>query len=76
MKALGLGMLLNSGLAAHCSKVNTGEISAGRNRKIALIRRLATWGEDRLMSQNQLQRFCSAMNVFKGKKGEAISVNH
>ena len=44
------------------------ETSAGRNRKISLIRRPATWGEGELMSQKQLQTFCSAMKVFKGTK--------
>jgi len=44
------------------------ETSAGRNRKIALIRRPATWREGKLMSQKQLQTFYSAMKVFKGTK--------
>ena len=38
----------------------------GRNGKVAWFRRLATWGEGVLMSKNQLWRFCSIMEVFKG----------
>ena len=35
--------------------------------KVALFRRPATWGEGGLMSKSQLQRFCSTMEVFKGR---------
>ena len=35
--------------------------------KVALFRMSVIWGEDRLVSKNQLQRFCSTMKVFKGK---------
>ena len=63
-------------LLAHMN-ANTLEMSAGRNEKLpALFRKLATWGEGRLMSQNRLWRFFSAMRVFNGKKGEIIWVNH
>ena len=37
------------------------------NGKVTLFRRLATWGKDGPVSKNQLQRFCSIMNVFKGR---------
>ena len=44
--------------------------------KSLLIRMLAIWGEDGVMSpQNQLPRFCSARKVLKGKGG-LILVNH
>ena len=28
------------------------------------------------MSRNQLQRFCSTMKIFKGKKGKLIAIIH
>ena len=44
--------------------------------KLLLIRMLAIWGEDGVMSPpNQLPRFCSARKVLKGKGG-LILVNH
>ena len=47
-------LLLNSGSAACCSKANTQEMSVGWKGKVALFRRLATWGEGRLVSKTQL----------------------
>lgn len=47
-----------------------------RKGKVALFRRAATWGEGSLLSQNHFPRFCSATEIFNGKKGEMISVNH
>lgn len=45
------------------------EARVGRKGKIALLRSLATWGDGRLVSENQLWRFCSIVKVFKGKRG-------
>ena len=45
-----------------------------KKQKAKKIRGLATWGEGGLESQNQLRRFCLAMKVFKGEKGEVISM--
>ena len=61
-------MLPSSGSAAHCWKANTQETSIGWRENVALFRWLAAWEEGGLMSKNQLQRFCSTMNVLeKGK---------
>lgn len=60
-------LLQNSDLAVCCSIVNIWQTSAGWKRKVVLFRRLATWGEGRLVSKNQLWRFCSTMKVFKGR---------
>ena len=38
--------------------------SASRNGKVALFRSIATWGDGRLLSKSQLQRFCLIMKVF------------
>ena len=38
-----------------------------RKGKVALFRRSATWGEGKLVSKNQLQRFCLTRKVFKGR---------
>ena len=46
-------LLLNSGLAASCSQANTRDISNGRKERVALCRRLATWGEGGFMSKSQ-----------------------
>ena len=43
----------NSGLAARCLKTNIRETSIGRKQKVALFRKLATWGEGGLMSKSQ-----------------------
>lgn len=49
------------------------EANIGKKGKLVLIRKTMTWGKGGFMSQNQLQRFCSAKTV---EKGERISVNH
>ena len=69
-------MLHNSGSAARSLKANTRETSVDWKRKIAIFRRPAIWREGGLMSENQLQRFCSTVKVFKGRKGKLITVNH
>lgn len=60
-------LLSNAGLAAHCSKANTQEMSAGRKGKLALFKRPATWGEHRLMSKNQLPDADQGARAFKGE---------
>ena len=62
---LTLPVLTNSGSAARCSQANTRETSAGWEGKIALCRKPATWGEGRLVYENQLQRVCMTMKVLK-----------
>ena len=47
-------VLLNSGSAACCSKARTPETRVGRKGKVALFKRLATWGEGRFMPKSQL----------------------
>ena len=45
-------------------------VSVGRNRKFALLRRLAPQGQGWLMSQNLSWRFCLAMSIFKVQRGK------
>ena len=66
-------MLPNSGPASCCSKFKTEEASGGRNRKVALIRKLAFRGEGGLESQNQFPRFCLAMKYYKRER--VVSAN-
>lgn len=61
-------MLPNSAPASCHSKFKTEEASGGRNRKVALIRKLAFWGEGECVSPNQLPRFCSAMKYYKRER--------
>lgn len=66
-------LLMNSDPAACGLKVHTQAARAGRNRKVALIRKPAIWREGRLMSQSQRWSFCLPTNVFKGKRGNDFS---
>ena len=75
-KILEKHVLPNSSLADCHSKANSEETNVGWKRKIALFRRPATWEEGRLVSKNQLSRFCLTMNIFKERKGDLITVNH
>ena len=67
-------MVLNSDLAAHHLKASTWEKSFGRNGKIALFRRLETWGEGGLMRKNQLPKIL--LNHENFQRGKLIVVNH
>ena len=57
-------------LTAGCSLLKSKylRVSAGMNRKSALLRRLAPQGEGRLMSQNLSWKYCLAMSNFKGQR--------
>lgn len=44
-------LILNSGLAAHCSKINTQKKSDVGKGNIILFRKLATWKDGRQTSQ-------------------------
>ena len=61
------GALLSSGLAADYWKASTGETSVGRKGKVALFRRLATWGEGGLMSKSQFPTPDQWASAFKGE---------
>ena len=68
-------MLSNSGLTACCSKANTQERSVDWEGKVALFRRLASWGEDWLLSKHEHQRFRFMWNFLKGESfGEGVRV--
>ena len=60
-------LLLNSGLAVSCSQANTRDISNGRKERVALCRRLATWGEGGFMSKSQFPTTDQGAGTFKGE---------
>ena len=59
-------LLLNSGLAVSCSQANTKDISNGRKERVALCRRLATWGEGGFMSKSQFPTTDRGQELLKG----------
>ena len=68
-------MLPNSspGLLSTRKSVTKREANVGK-RKIALIIMPSIWGDGGLsVRRNQLQRFCLAVKVFKGKRGCNLS---
>lgn len=68
-------MLLNSVLAAHCLKINTGVACVGRNGNGAFNQKTSNLGRRDSVPQNGVPRFSLAMRVLRGKE-EVRSVNH
>ena len=57
-------------MAAHHSTANKLRGKLQYRRKVLYSEKPAIWGESKLMSRDQLQTLCSAMTIFKGKKGK------
>ena len=62
-------MLMNSGLAAQCTKANNFRGKYQQKGKVFYSEKLAVWGGGGLVSREQLQRFCLAITFFKGENG-------
>jgi len=52
------------------------EEQVSKRRKMLYSEKPAIWRESGLVCRAWLRRFCSAMTIFKGKKGETISINY
>ena len=71
LKQMFLNMFPNSGSTACCSEADTWETIVDWKGKVALFRRLATWGEAELMCKNQFLRFWEKKRSWRQrKKGE------
>ena len=64
-------LLGNPGSAPDCPEANAQETSVGRKESLLYSGGWQSGQERGSSHQNQLGRFCSAMTVFKGKKGRA-----
>lgn len=66
------GLVLNSGSATCCLKVNTGETNVGGKKKVALFRKLTTKEDDGLMSQRPSPQSRCSMKLSKGEGWEMV----
>ena len=66
-------LLLNSGLAVSCSQTNTRDMSTGRKERVALCKKLATWGESGFMSKSQLPASNREQEFLKGNSRDVYA---